>query len=88
MEMLWEEKNLPFLSLSDNHLLKIIKPYLQAMKCMIQEKHHSLILNSNAAVSPCKTREEERNYSFTHFPLLNTEKLTLWEPGGEKSDNA
>lgn len=32
---------------------------------------------------PQKTKEK---YSFTHFPLLNTEKLTLWDPGGEKSN--
>lgn len=54
---------------------------------MIQERHNSLILDSNAAPSPWKTREKERKDSFTHFPLLNTEKLTLWDPRGEKSDD-
>lgn len=32
---------------------------------------------------PQKKTEED---SFTHFPLLKTEKLTLWDPGGEKSN--
>lgn len=33
-------------------------------------------------VKPQKKEDED---AFTHFPLLNTEKLTLWDPGGEKS---
>jgi len=33
-----------------------------------------------------KSQKKREKGSFTHFPLLNTEKLTLWDPGGEKSN--